>query len=68
MTRDQAYEILSKYMKGEHYITHSLAVEAIMRGLAKLLAPDDVEYWGIEGLLHDLDEEQCDWHHDLSVH
>ena len=43
MTRDQAYEILTKYMKGEHYITHSLAVEAIMRGLAKRLAPDDVE-------------------------
>ena len=68
MTRDQAYEILTKYMKGEHYITHSLAVEAIMRGLAKRLAPDDVEYWGIAGLLHDLDEEQCDWQHDLSVH
>lgn len=50
MTRDQAYEILTKYMKGEHYITHSLAVEAIMRGLAKRLAPDDVEYWGIAGL------------------
>ena len=68
MTREQAYEILTKYMKGEHYITHSLAVEAIMRGLAKRLAPDDVEYWGIAGLLHDLDEEQCDWQHDLSVH
>lgn len=39
-----------------------------MRGLAKRLAPDDVEYWGIVGLLHDLDEEQCDWQHDLSVH
>ena len=39
-----------------------------MRGLAKRLAPDDVEYWGIAGLLHDLDEEQCDWQHDLSVH
>ena len=46
MTRDQAYEILTKYMKGENYITHSLAVEAIMKGLAKRLAPDEVEYWG----------------------
>ena len=68
MTREEAYGILTKYMKGEHYITHSLAVEAIMKGLAKRLAPDDVEYWGIAGLLHDLDEEQCDWQHDLSVH
>ena len=41
MTRDQAYEILTKYMKGENYITHSLAVEAIMKGLAKRLAPDE---------------------------
>ena len=68
MNREQAQEILMKYMKGENYITHSYAVEAIMRGLAKRLAPDDVEYWGIVGLLHDLDEEQCDWQHDMSVH
>ena len=68
MNREQAHEILMKYMKGENYITHSYAVEAIMRGLAKRLAPDDVEYWGIVGLLHDLDEEQCDWQHDMSVH
>jgi putative nucleotidyltransferase with HDIG domain len=68
MNREQAYEILHKYMKGERYLQHSYAVEAIMRGLAKKLAPDDVEYWGIAGLLHDLDEEQCDWQNDLSVH
>ena len=66
--REQAYEILHKYMKGERYLQHSYAVEAIMRGLAKKLAPNDVEYWGIAGLLHDLDEEQCDWQNDLSVH
>ena len=68
MNREQAHEILMKYMEGENYITHSYAVEAIMRGLAKRLAPDEVEYWGIVGLLHDLDEEQCDWAHDMSVH
>ena len=59
MNREEAYELLHKYMKGENYIQHSMAVEAIMRGLAKRLAPEDVEYWGIAGLLHDLDEEQC---------
>lgn len=68
MNREQAHEILLKYMKGQRYIEHSYAVEAIMKGLAKKLAPDQVEYWGIVGLLHDLDEEQCDWEHDLSVH
>ena len=68
ITREQAHDILIKYMKGERYIQHSYAVEAIMKGLAKRLAPDEVEYWGIAGLLHDLDEEQCDWQHNMSVH
>ena len=68
ITREQAHDILVKYMKGERYIQHSYAVEAIMKGLAKRLAPDEVEYWGIAGLLHDLDEEQCDWQHNMSVH
>jgi len=57
ITREQANELLHKYVKGEHYITHCYAVEAIMKGLAKRLAPDDVEYWGCIGMLHDLDEE-----------
>lgn len=68
MNREQAHDILLKYMKGESYIAHSYAVEAIMKGLAKRLAPGEEEYWGIVGLLHDLDEEHCDWKHDLSVH
>lgn len=68
ITREQANDLLHKYVKGEHYITHSYAVEAIMRALAKRLAPDDVEYWGIVGLLHDLDEETCDWRNDMSNH
>ena len=68
ITRDAAWEILNKYVEGENYITHSMAVEAIMKGLAKRLAPDEVEYWGICGLLHDLDEETCPWREDLSTH
>lgn len=68
MNREEAHNILMKYMKGENYIVHSYAVEAIMRGLAKRLAPGEEEYWGIVGLLHDLDEEQCDWQHDMKVH
>jgi putative nucleotidyltransferase with HDIG domain len=68
ITREEANDLLHKYVKGEHYITHSYAVEAIMRGLAKRLAPDDVEFWGVCGLLHDLDEETCDWRNDLSTH
>lgn len=68
MNREQAYNILTKYMVGERYLQHSLAVEAIMRGLAEKLAPEEVEYWVIVGLLHDLDEEQCDWQEHPEVH
>ena len=68
LTREQANELLHKYVKGENYITHSYAVEAIMRGLAEKLAPDDVEYWGICGLLHDLDEETAPWREDFGTH
>lgn len=68
MDREQAHDILKKYMKGERYLQHSYAVEAIMRGVAQELAPKEVEYWGITGLLHDLDEEQCDWENHPEIH
>lgn len=68
ITRERAHEILMKYMKGEKYIQHSYAVESIMRGLAKKLGPSEEEYWGVVGLLHDLDEEQCDWKNHPEVH
>ena len=35
MNRERAHDILMKYMKGENYITHSYAVEAIMKGIDK---------------------------------
>ena len=35
ISREQAHDILMKYMKGEAYIQHSYAVEAIMKGIAK---------------------------------
>lgn len=68
ITRETAWKLLNDNVSGENYITHSMAVEAIMRGLAKRLAPEDVEYWGICGLLHDLDEETCPWREDLATH
>jgi predicted hydrolase (HD superfamily) len=39
-----------------------------MKGLAKRLAPGEEEFWGIVGLLHDLDEEHCDWKNNPAVH
>ena len=68
MNRDKAFEILNKYVIDDFYIKHSLSVEIIMKRLAERLDPDNVELWKIAGLLHDLDEESCDWQNDMSVH
>ena len=54
--REQGMELLKKYLKNENLIKHSLAVEAILRKMAKLLNEDE-ELWGLVGLLHDLDYE-----------
>lgn len=57
LTRQQAWELLTKYTKTSSLQKHALAVEAVMRHLAKL-NNEDVEKWGVVGLLHDLDYEQ----------
>jgi putative nucleotidyltransferase with HDIG domain len=54
--REQAFELLKKYNKTDSLIKHGLAVEAVMRHFAKL-NDEDVEKWGIVGLLHDVDYE-----------
>ena len=68
ITRERAHEILLRHMKEEHYILHSYAVEAIMKGLAKKFAPEEEEFWGVVGLLHDLDQEECDARNNPKVH
>lgn len=63
MTRDQAYKILTTYLKNTNLIKHCLAAEAVMRALAKELRIKNLELriddekWGIVGLLHDADYE-----------
>lgn len=62
-TREEAYNLLTKYNKDESLITHGLAVEAVMRYYAQQFGEDE-EYWGNIGLVHDLDyelypEEHC---------
>lgn len=66
--RATAVELLNKYVTTEHIRTHSFAVEAVMRALAKRLAPEDVDLWGVTGLLHDLDNDLVDWKSDMSLH
>ena len=56
LTRAQALELLNTYIKNEKMIFHSLASEAVMRGLARKLGRDE-EQWAMAGLLHDLDVE-----------
>ena len=55
-TREEALSLLREYITTEYTLRHSLATEAIMRGLARKL-DQDPDLWGITGLLHDLDLE-----------
>ncbi len=58
ITREEAYELLHKYNKESFHIQHALTVEGVMRWYAKELGyGDEEEYWGITGLLHDIDFE-----------
>ena len=56
MQRLQALEIVRTYVKNEALVRHMLSVEAVMRAYAEKLG-QDVELWGLAGLLHDFDWE-----------
>ena len=56
-TRDEAFALLKQYNQNEALIRHALAVEAVMRYCARKRG-QDVEQWGVIGLVHDLDYEQ----------
>ncbi|MGW8113974.1 HD domain-containing protein [Caproicibacterium sp. NSD3] len=57
LTRQEAWELLKEYTKTAALRKHALTVEAVMRHFAKI-NDEDVEKWGIVGLLHDLDYEK----------
>lgn len=57
MTRDQAYSLVKPRFTNKNLFKHVLAVEAVMRELA-LRFDEDVEKWGLAGLLHDMDYEE----------
>lgn len=65
MNREEAWNLLRQYNKESFHLRHALTVEGIMRYFAKEIGyADQEEYWGIVGLLHDLDfelypEEHC---------
>ena len=56
MERTQALELLKKYNKEDFHIRHALTVEGVMRYFAKQYGHDE-EFWGLVGLLHDIDFE-----------
>lgn len=57
MTRQEAYELAKSRFTNVNLFKHVLAVEAVMRALARHFGEDE-EKWGLAGLLHDLDYEE----------
>ncbi|MDX2442847.1 MAG: HDIG domain-containing protein [Bacteroidales bacterium] len=56
-TREEAWSLFKKYNESESLTKHALAVEAVMRYMARKYNEDE-EKWGIIGLIHDLDYEK----------
>ena len=56
-TRAEAWDLLLKHNTNDGLIRHALSVEAVMRHMAGKMG-EDVERWGVVGLVHDLDYEQ----------
>ena len=58
MTREEAWELLTEYNQDEFHLLHAQTVENTMRYFARELGfADEEDFWGIVGLLHDIDFE-----------
>lgn len=57
MTREEALNLVKQNLKNKNLFKHVLAVEAVMKALAKRLGEDE-DVWALAGLLHDLDYEK----------
>ena len=58
ITREQAYDLLTKYNHEPFHIQHALTVEGAMRWYTNELGhSDEADFWAIVGLLHDIDFE-----------
>lgn len=60
MTREAVFDLLQEHNKDAFHIEHGETVEATMRYFAREFDPENEEFWGIVGLLHDLDWEEHD--------
>ena len=64
LTRDEAWELFTRYNKDAFHLHHAETVEKTMRWFARELGYAEEEgYWGIVGLLHDIDFEQWPQEH-----
>lgn len=66
ITRSQALALLQKYNQEPFHILHGLTVEGVMRYFAQE-AGEDPDFWGIVGLLHDVDFERWPEKHCLEA-
>ena len=60
MTREEAFALLADHNKDPFHIEHGETVEQTMRYFAREFDSENEEFWGIVGLLHDLDWEEHD--------
>ncbi|MGN8730242.1 hydrolase [Hornefia butyriciproducens] len=68
ISREEALELLRKYNKEPFHIRHGLTVEGVMRWYTGELGyGDDKDFWGIVGLLHDIDFEKYPQEHCLKA-
>ena len=59
ISREDAFQLLKKYNQDAFHIQHALIVEGTMKWFARELGyGEEAEYWGIVGLLHDIDFEK----------
>ena len=59
MNKEEAWNLLNQYNKEEFHLEHAQVVEQTMKYFARKLGYEkEEEFWGIVGLLHDLDFEQ----------
>ena len=56
-TRDQAWQLLVEYVPSDSLQRHALAVEAVMRHIARSHGEDE-DMWGLVGMAHDIDYER----------
>jgi len=61
-TREEALNLLKEFNQSESLVKHALAVEGVMRYMARKRDQDE-EKWGIIGLVHDLDYERYPQQH-----